>query len=261
MPPLRFILTVLLVAHALPICAADDPLGSFKPEKPGLGFVPSTPGPKAPPSARQYPPQYIQAVTEVFRAFRARDWPRTRAALDIADKMIPPTPMTLNTRGAMLIEEKKFEEGARFCQEALKIDPKFYPARFNLAEIQLVQGNYAEARKLFEKFLRENQKDELARFRVFLTFLLEKNYDDARRTIEQIPFPGDTPAYYYANASWEFAHDSAEEARKWLGRADWTFGPEKCALFADSLYEIGWLKRGEPIKPETPPAPPQAQPN
>jgi hypothetical protein len=67
-----------------------------------------------------------------------------------------------------------------------------------------------------------------------------------------IPFPGDTPAYYYANAAWEFAHESPEEAKKWLGRADWTFGPEKSALFADSLYEIGWMKRGESFHPEVP---------
>lgn len=252
---LRPALTLLLAVSALPLRAVDDPLQSFVPAKPGQGFVPSTPGPKAPLTAKQYPPAYIQAVTEVFRAFRTRDWQSTRAALDKADKILPPTPMTLNTRGAVLIEEKNFEEGARFCQEALKLDPKFYPARFNLAEIQLVQGNYAEARKQFEKFVRENPKDELARFRVFLTYLLEKSYDDARRAIEQIPFPGDTPAYYYANAAWEFARGGKEEAKKWLGRADWTFGAEKCALFADSLYEIGWMKRGEPVGPLAPPAP------
>ncbi len=247
-------LALLLTAGPLPLFAVEDPLQSFKPKKPGMEFVPSTPAPKHQ-GNELYPPQYIAAVTEVLKAFRARDWPRTRVALDKADSILPPTPLTLNTRGAVLIEEKNFEEGARYCEEALKINPKFYPARFNLAEIPLVLGRYAEARKMFEKFLRENPKDELARFRVFLTFLLEKDYDDARRTIDQIPFPGDTPAYYYANAAWEYAHSGEAEARKWLGRADWTFGPEKCATFADSLYEIGWLKRPEPGKeaPKTAP--------
>ena len=249
MPSLRPTLALLLATAALPVFAADDPLDSFKPVKPGLEFVPSTPAPKLP-SARLYPQHYIQAATEVLRAFRARDWERTRIALDKADKILPPTPLTLNTRGAMLIEQKDFEGGARLCEAALKIDPKFYPARFNLAEIPLVQGRYAESRKMFEKFVRENPKDELARFRVFLTLLLEKNYDDARRTIDQIPFPGDTPAYYYANAAWEFAHESPAEAKKWLGRADWTFGPDKCATFADSLYEVGWMKREDANKQE-----------
>lgn len=254
MTPLRLALTVLLAAGALPLFAAEDSLKSFTPDKPGLRFIPSTPAPQSPSRGKVYPPAYIQAVNEVFRAFRTRDWARTLEALDKADKILPPTPMTLNTRGAIKIEERNFEEGARLCEAALKLDPKFYAARFNLAEIPLVQGRYAESRKMFEKFIRENPKDELARFRIFLTLLLEKNYDDARRAIDQIPFPGDTPAYYYANAGWEFAHESPDEAKKWLGRADWTFGPDKCAMFADSFYEIGWMKRAEVKKAEPEPA-------
>ena len=268
MTPSRIALAALLAAGTLPLQAADDNLKSFTPDQPGLRFVPSTPAPPSAKTGKIYPPQYVQAVNEVFRAFRTRDWPRTLEALDKADKILPPTPMTLNTRGAIMIEERNFEEGTRLCEEALKLDPKFYAARFNLAEIPLVQGRYAESRKLFERFLRENPKDELARFRVFLTLLLEKNYDDARRAIDQIPFPGDTPAYYYANAGWEFAHESPDEAKKWLGRADWTFGPDRCAMFADSFYEIGWMKRPE-VKPSQPapasaappqPAPPQPAP-
>ena len=257
MTHLRLALIVLAAAGTLPLRAAEDSLKSFTPDKPGLGFVPSTPAPPSPNRGKVYPPAYIQAVNEVFRAFHTRDWPRTLEALDKADKILPPTPMTLNTRGAIMIEERNFEEGARLCQEALKLDPKFYAARFNLAEIPLVQGKYAESRRLFEKFLRDNPKDELARFRIFLTLLLEKNYDDARRTIDQIPFPGDTPAYYFANAAWEFAHERPDEAKKWLGRADWTFGPDKCAMFADSFYELGWMKRAEAKKaaPASAPAP------
>ena len=254
MMPLRLAFTALVTVGALPLLAAEDSLKSFTPDAPGLRFVPSTPAPPSPNRGKVYPPAYIQAVNEVFRVFRTRDWPRTLEALDKADKINPPTPMTLNTRGAIMIEQRNFEEGARLCEEALKLDPKFYAARFNLAEIPLVQGRYAESRKMFEKFIRDNPKDELARFRIFLTLLLEKNYDDARRAIDQIPFPGDTPAYYYANAAWEFAHESPDEAKKWLGRAEWTFGPDKCAMFADSFYEIGWMKRAEMKKAEPVPA-------
>lgn len=250
MTSLRFALSLLLAAGTGFSALAQDPLESFKPKKPGgLEFIPSTPAP-TPSGPKRYPQAYVQLVNEALQAFRARDWNKARAALDKADAIVPPTALTLNTRGAMLIEEKDYEKGAFYLNEALKLEPKYYTARFNLAEIQLVQGNYAEARKMFEKFIRENPKDELARFRVFLTFLLEKNYNDARRAIDQIPFPGDTPAYYYANAAWEFAHESPEEAKKWLGRADWTFGPDKSALFAESLYELGWMKRGESFHPE-----------
>ena len=79
-----------------------------------------------------------------------------------------------------------------------------------------------------------------------------------RRVVKGAQHPGDTPAYYYANAGWEFAHESPDEAKKWLGRAEWTFGPDKCATFADSLYEIGWIKRPEPKPAAAKPAPAEA---
>jgi tetratricopeptide (TPR) repeat protein len=254
-PPMKHpfpLLIASLLAGAAAI-AADKPLEVPKEWKP----TPSTPSP----SQIKYPQPYVRAVAEAVRAFQARDWPRTIAALDKADKILPPTPMTLNLRGALLIEDRKFDEGTKLCEQALKIDPKFYPARFNLAEIPLMQKNYVEARTRFRKFVEENPKDELARFRVFLTYLLERNYDDSRKELDQIPFPGDTPAYYFANASWEFAHDRADEAKKWLGRANWTFGPDKSSNFLNSLYEIGWIKREEPKveEPKAEPPPPGLQ--
>jgi len=256
MRPIRLLFAVFLLISSMYAMAADDPLQSFTPEKPGLRFIPSTPAPVTA-ANKLYPAAYIRAVSEVIKAFRARDWEKTALALTEADKIHPPSPVTLNTRGAMSIEQKDFKQGTIYCEEALKLDPKFYPARFNLAEIQLMEGNYAAARKIFEKFVRENSKDELARFRVFLTYLLEENYSDARRTIDLIPFPGDTPAYYYANAAWDFAHQRPEEAKKWIGRAYWTFIPEKCATFDDSIYELGWMERPkkgavkvEPVEPK-----------
>ena len=242
MRPIPIPFAVFFLTSSMLAMAADDPLQSFTPDKPGLRFIPSTPAPVTA-ANKMYPAAYIRAVSEVIKAFRARDWEKTLAALAEADKIHPPSPVTLNTRGAMCIEQKDFKQGAIYCEEALKLDPKFYPARFNLAEIQLMEGNYAAARKIFEKFVRENSKDELARFRVFLTYLLEENYSDARRTIDLIPFPGDTPAYYYANAAWDFGHQRPEAAKKWIGRAYWTFIPEKCATFDDSIYELGWMER------------------
>ncbi|MCX6976519.1 MAG: hypothetical protein NTX04_00975 [Verrucomicrobia bacterium] len=242
MRPIPIHLAVFFLTSSMLAMAADDPLQSFTPDKPGLRFIPSTPAPVTA-ANKMYPAAYIRAVSEVIKAFRARDWEKTELALTEADKIHPPSPVTLNTRGAMCIEQKDFKKGASYCEEALKLDPKFYPARFNLAEIELMERNYAAARKIFEKFVRENSKDELARFRVFLTYLLEENYSDARRTIDLIPFPGDTPAYYYANAAWDFAHKRPEEAKRWIGRANWTFVPDKCATFDDSIYELGWLER------------------
>jgi tetratricopeptide (TPR) repeat protein len=206
-------------------------------------------------------PEYVTALREAVRAFNARDFPATLKAIDAAEALYPPNALTLNTRGAALIEEKKFEEGAGYCRKAIEMDPKFYPARFNLCEIPLVQKRYAEARAMFQRLQEENPKDELVQFRILLTWLLEKNDTEARRVLDAIPFPGSTPAYYYGNAAWEFAHANAVEGNKWVMRANWVFKADVTSNFSQPFLEIGWLKTApgtsttlpELVTPEAPP--------
>lgn len=196
----------------------------------------------APDPLRNPSPEYLAALREAVRAFNARDFAATLKAVDAAEAISPPNPLTLNTRGAALIEQKRFAEGEAYCRKALEIDPKFYPARFNLCEVPLVQKRYTDARQMFQKLLDENPKDELVQYRILLTWLLEKNDAEARRVLDAIPFPGNTPAYYYGNAAWEFAHGNAAEAKKWVMRGNWVFKSEITTNFAQPFIEIGWLK-------------------
>ncbi|MEA3209752.1 MAG: hypothetical protein QOE70_2809 [Chthoniobacter sp.] len=187
------------------------------------------------------PPAYLEALRNAVRNFNARDFPKTIEALDDAERIRPPSALTLNTRGASLIEMKQYDQGAALCRKAVELDPQFYPARFNLCEVLLVQKRYREARELFQKLLDENSGDELVRFRILLTWLLEKNDTQARRILDSIPFPGNTPAYYYGNAAWEFAHENAPEAQKWIMRGNWVFKPQITVNFSQPFQEIGWI--------------------
>ena len=233
---LRLLLSALLIAASLPLTAAE--------------------------SLKDYPPEYRAALIEMVLGFNARDWKRALEAIETADKLRAPTTHTLNTRGAIFIEQKNFEEGIKYCKEALKLDPHYYPALFNLAEVPLMQKRYSEARVLFMKLLDASPKDDLVRFRVFLTYLLEKNDTDARATLGDIAFPGDQPAFYYANAAWEYAHGNETEAKHWIQRGDWVFGLRKAQPYADALVELGWTPRRSHVidrpteDPTVPPEPP-----
>ena len=213
-------------------------------------------------SFKDYTPEYRAALVDMVLGFNARDWPRSLAAIERADKMRAPTTHTLNTKGAIFIEQKNYEEGIKYCKEALKLDPRYYPALFNLAEVPLMQKRYAEARVLFTKILDANPKDDLVRFRVFLTYLLEKNDTAARATLSDIAFPGDQPAFYYANAAWEYAHGNEAEAKNWITRGDWVFGLRKAQPYADALVELGWTPRRSHVsdRPGEDPAPPPEPP-
>ena len=147
------------------------------------------------------PPAYRTALRNAIRAFSARDFKTTAAMVDEADKMLPATPTTINIRAAVAIEEKRYAEGRELCLKALNMNPRFFPARFNLAEIPFMQGKYAEARLGYEKLVNEDPKEELLKFRIFLTYLLEKNEAKAKEELDSIPLLNDTPIYFFAQSA------------------------------------------------------------
>jgi tetratricopeptide (TPR) repeat protein len=157
--------------------------------------------------------------------------------------MYQPSAITVNIRAAIAIEEKKFDEGREHCLKALQLDPKFFPALFNLAEIPFMQGKYAEARLAYEKLLDDEASADLVKFRLYLTYLLEKDDERAKAHLDRIPLLNDTPIYYFAFAAWEFAHGDEKKAQSYINSAETVFPKTKLSNFADVFYDIGWLKR------------------
>jgi tetratricopeptide (TPR) repeat protein len=192
---------------------------------------------------RTYPSDYAKLLRDSMRSFSERDFATAIALIDKADTIHAPTATSLNVRGAVAIEERRFEEGRNLCIEALKLDPKFFPARFNLAEIPFVKGNYAEARNIFQRLEEEHPRDELLQFRIYLTYLLEKNEAAAKDALDHVPFLSNTPIYYYSYAAWEFAHGNPKSGKEWIERGNWVFPPFKTRNYADVFFDLGWLPR------------------
>ena len=53
----------------------------------------------------------------------------------------------------------------------------------------------------------------------------------------------ETPAVHYANAAIAFQHKNEKEAKDWMATAEKNFSPQLNKLFAESLYEVGWLQK------------------
>ena len=192
---------------------------------------------------KDMPPAYISTLKGAMSSFAARDFKTAIALVDKAEGLYQPSAMTVNVRAAVAIEEKKFDEGREFCLKALQLDPKFFPALFNLAEIPFMQGKYAEARLAYEKLLDDEASADLIKFRLYLTYLLEKDDERAKAQLDKIPLLNDTPIYFYAFAAWEFAHGDEKKAHSYLNSAETVFPKTKLSNFADVFYDIGWLKR------------------
>lgn len=193
------------------------------------------------------PSRYQFLLTEAMRRFQLRDFKGATDYADRADQVLPPTVWSLNVRGAIAIEQRDFDRGYKFCSDALKLEPGFFPARFNLCEIPFLQGKYAEARGLWLKvFAAVRQGDssaELVIYRIFLTYLLESDLNHANEWLDKIPFPSQTPAYQYAHAALARQKGDVAKWDDWLRSAAYVWPEVKRSEYADVLIQLGWLKR------------------
>src|SRR5205809_1270711 len=200
------------------------------------------------------------AFEQALQAYEQRDFDSAARLAEQADTAEPNQPQVLNLRGAILLEQQKYDEAERFFKQTLKADPKFREAQFNLADVPFRYKDYAEALDRFQALLKEtpggdkNQAAQLINFSIFLTYLLEGKDSRAQKVMEQFQFSGDTPALYYAQAAWEFKHDNPEKANDWISSARKIYPSASNELYAAGFYDLGWLKSRMAVSSPTPTA-------
>ena len=183
------------------------------------------------------------------RAFEQRDIDAALKYLDLAEAAVPNDPASDNLRGEILMDQGRFDEAEVALRRAFTANPKFREAQYNLAQIPFKKGEYAKSRDRLEALFAEtpgddlNQAAQLIKFKIFLTFLLENKESEARQLMDQFTFTGDSPALYYAQSAWEFKHGNVDRGNDWITSAQKIYSPALNLVFADSLYDIGWLKR------------------
>jgi len=186
---------------------------------------------------------------KAFRAFDANNFPEALKELDAIDARQPDLAESQNLRGVILMREGIYDKAEAALNEALRIDPKFWNARFNLAEIPFLRKDWPEARKRFEEMLSSNAAElqgeatQLIQYKILLTYLLEGKENMVDSILAKFELSPDTPAVHYANAAIALQRNDAKGAKNWMLTAEKNFSPQLNKLFAESLYEIGWLQK------------------
>lgn len=206
--------------------------------------------------------EYIKLIGESALLMRDERFEEALKRLDKADAIQVDTPVALNLRGAIATETGKYATARDFFNKALGKQEDYFAPRFNLGEILFLEKRYPEAREHFRTMQQDLPDNELIQYKIFLTYLLEGSLDNAREELGNIKFPSDTPAYYFANAAWEFQRGDEKEARSWLQSSMRIFGREPNAFFMKSLADVGFIdesevrlvqgrETGETVDPET----------
>jgi len=169
--------------------------------------------------------------------------------LDLGEKAKGPTGESLDLRGSIALEQGKFDLALHAFTEAHKLEPDLFAPRLHLGDLFLREKRYAEARAVYQRLLTETNiliSNERVRYGLLIIALANHEDSAARSAWENIRFPTESPAYYFAQAAWEFAHGNDRSAKRWIATASKILEPPLLAWFARPLYELGWLKEKPP---------------
>ena len=96
---------------------------------------------------------------KAFREFDANHYDEALKALDAIDARQPGLAESENLRGVVLMRKGEYDKAETSLKKALEIEPKFWNAEFNLAEIPFRQKNWEQARHRFEALVAGNSQE------------------------------------------------------------------------------------------------------
>ena len=91
-----------------------------------------------------------------------RDYDKALKVIDALEKKQPGNPLAYNLRGGAYIGKQDFANARKAFEKALSIDPAYYPAAANLAQLDLRDKNPQAARKRFDSVLAANKNSVVA---------------------------------------------------------------------------------------------------
>jgi tetratricopeptide (TPR) repeat protein len=186
---------------------------------------------------------------KAFREFDANNYEQALKDLDAIDARQPDLAESANLRGVIQMRQKDYANAETALQKALAADPKFWNARFNLAEIPFLQKNWPEARKRFQELLNGNASElqgeatQLIQYKILITYLMEGKDNMVDALKGKFELTPETPALQYAIAAIALNKKDENAAKQALTAAEKNFSPQLNKLFAESLYEVGWLEK------------------
>ncbi|MEP6810840.1 MAG: tetratricopeptide repeat protein, partial [Chthoniobacterales bacterium] len=186
---------------------------------------------------------------KAFKEFDNSNYEQALKDLDAIDARQPDLAESQNLRGVILMRQKDYANAEKALQKALTADPKFWNARFNLAEIPFLEKKWPEGRKRFQELLAgkaselQGEATQLIQYKILITYLMEGKDDMVSAMLAKFELTPDSPAVQYANAAIALQKKNEKEAKDALAAAEKNFSPQLNKLFAESLYEVGWLEK------------------
>ena len=179
------------------------------------------------------------AIEQILADYDAKNYDDALARLENLRIQDPTDPLVFNLIGSVYTKKENYQKAEKAFRQALDLEPGFFPAAYNLGDLLFLQKKYALARQYYDTMRATDYRNELLQFKVALCDILAGEYERASRVINGIKYPGDSPAWYYANAAMEYKKGNTAKSREYIRGAKFVYGPEKNALFDETFQTIG----------------------
>jgi tetratricopeptide (TPR) repeat protein len=184
-------------------------------------------------------------LREIAPLFRARRFAEALELLKKAEQIAPNTPEVLNTKASILAEQGNLSEARALYAQVLEHDPKFFLARYNLAELLFMEKKFTEAREEFESLAGDFPRSDIVKLKIFLACVLGGDPEGAARWLGQIDRTGPTACAYYARAATAFNQGDLALGKTWVLNAERDFGRGQHALLYAVLADLSWVYAGD----------------
>ena len=202
---------------------------------------------------RRSPGNVLVAVGRSKVATAARDIAEAARQLTIATEAEPLNPSYLTTAGKLELEVGNFEQGVRYLNDALAIDPAYAGALNALASAQWDAGNKDAAEALYRQWLQFEPDNSRARGELGMVLQGQKKHEEALEQLQLAYDAGErdgvemarATAFFllhrYADAAVAFEALAAAEPTRFayvqvLGKAHELLGERQAAIAAYDRY-------------------------
>lgn len=111
-------------------------------------------------AAASDPGQHRADLLLIMTLLDLKEFDKAIATIESASKKLPKSPLLATMRGSALLGKGDTASARKHFEEALSLDPGYFPAAASLAQLDLADKKTASARQRFERIL-ENDKNNL----------------------------------------------------------------------------------------------------
>lgn len=209
----------------------------------GLATAQST---KPPPEPSPEDKKFSAALLDVRKLASEQKYEEALEKIREAEVLKPDSPIIQNARGSVYTSMKDYERARQCFKAADALKPGTFEARFNLTELEYVQGNYESAAASFAAILAsfpslQKEVRALVQFKIVVCRIKLNQIAEAEELVKKFAFAEDSLPSYFTQASFAAQKGDNATANGLLTKAQKAFNPGEIAPYVDALVEAHWI--------------------